>query len=270
MNAEITTFQVDGWTLSKLSSDDDEPVIAAEVLGEKLGFTEPRAIRRLIKRMAGSGKLPEVCVRGIVSRTQMPTGGVRETKVNEYFLTEAQALKVIAKSETEIADKILDEIIGVFVKVRKGLFAGQRQAFDMQALVSVVATTVATTVVATMGPMFEKLFGMMSAQRNDAASGTIGREGAAFIRAGLKLYAEWMSPDDKIGQKSWRVSAEHEIRGLVGFSGYGRKWPELPSSLFPQVRMKLEELQRRARKTHEMIEARHPRQSKLDLEGAMT
>lgn len=40
--------------------------------------------------------------------------------VDEYWLTEPQALKVIAKSETAKADAILSEVIAVFVAWRHG------------------------------------------------------------------------------------------------------------------------------------------------------
>ena len=51
----------------------------------------------------------------------MPTGGTREVSVNEYWLTEAQLLKVVARSETAIAETILDEMIQVYMAVRRHL-----------------------------------------------------------------------------------------------------------------------------------------------------
>jgi hypothetical protein len=51
----------------------------------------------------------------------------RDQLVNEYWLTEAQALKVSAKSETAIADQILDEVIRVFIAVRRGQLAAPQQ-----------------------------------------------------------------------------------------------------------------------------------------------
>jgi hypothetical protein len=41
--------------------------------------------------------------------------------VEEYWLTEAQALKVVSKSETDKADALLDEVIAVYMAVRRGM-----------------------------------------------------------------------------------------------------------------------------------------------------
>ena len=62
-----------------------------------------------------------------VGRIEIRPGVHREQVVNEYWLTERQALKVIAKSETEVADQILDEVIAVFVAYRRGQLATPQQ-----------------------------------------------------------------------------------------------------------------------------------------------
>jgi len=62
-----------------------------------------------------------------VGRIEIRPGVHREQVVNEYWLTERQALKVIAKSETEVADQILDEVIAVFVAYRRGQLAVPQQ-----------------------------------------------------------------------------------------------------------------------------------------------
>jgi hypothetical protein len=62
-------------------------------------------------------------VRATVSRSSIPNGGFRDDSA--YHLTEAQALKVAAKSETEPADKLLDEIIRVFLLAKEGKLPGQ-------------------------------------------------------------------------------------------------------------------------------------------------
>ena len=48
----------------------------------------------------------------------MPRGGTRETTINAYWLTEAQILKVCARSETEVAEAILDDMIATYLAVR--------------------------------------------------------------------------------------------------------------------------------------------------------
>lgn len=100
-------------------ASDEEPRIRDTDLASWLGYAEPRMVRKLIKRMWPGNKGPHV--RSTVERTSMPKGGAREVTVLVYWLTEAEALKVIARSETPIADAVLDEIIAVYMAVRRHL-----------------------------------------------------------------------------------------------------------------------------------------------------
>lgn len=118
-NDMVRFVEVQGWQVAVEGVGDAEAKIRDIDLAEKLGYTRPRDIRKLIERLIKEGKLLEVCMRASVSRIQKSTGGVEEREVQEYWLTEAQALKVIAKSGTHIADQILDQVIAVFVYVRK-------------------------------------------------------------------------------------------------------------------------------------------------------
>lgn len=90
-----------------------EPLIRDLDLAERLEYEHPRNIRKLVAGLIKSEKLRDVHVRFAQERTSMPQGGEREAKVREYWLTEEQALKVIAKSETAQADALLDEISGL-------------------------------------------------------------------------------------------------------------------------------------------------------------
>lgn len=102
------TEAVDGWTLG-FASKEDEPLVRDLELGERLGFARPRRVRDLIESLARTGKLKDLELRPATGRA---TG--------EYWLTEAQTLKVIAKCETEKADAILDEVIAVYLAWRRG------------------------------------------------------------------------------------------------------------------------------------------------------
>lgn len=97
-----------------LVGDDGQVRIRDLDIGTRIGLAQPRNIRATIKAMAEKGKLPGVHVRMVDVRTSMPKGGERMSRVNEYWLTRAQALKVIAKCETDVADAILDEVIAVY------------------------------------------------------------------------------------------------------------------------------------------------------------
>lgn len=102
-------------------SDDGEPRIRDVDAAARLGYVQPRSVRKLIQRIWPGNQ--GLCVRSTVERTQMPTGGTRETQVREVWLTEAQLLKLCARSETPIAEAILDEMIQVFIAVRRHLLS---------------------------------------------------------------------------------------------------------------------------------------------------
>lgn len=123
MNEIIKTTTIENWPLSFWSSDEEPRVIDLE-LAERLGYSRPRDIRQLIERMIERGQLTSVC--GTMPQTS-PQGGRPSV---EYHLTQAQALKVAAKSETEPADKLLDEIIRVFMLAKEGKLPGQTAKYD--------------------------------------------------------------------------------------------------------------------------------------------
>lgn len=97
---------------------DAEPRIHDLELARRLGYARPHFLRELIRSMVVDGKLKDVAFFRAARRND---GKGRPT--DEAWLTERQALKVIAKSETETADQILDEVIDVFIAVRKGAHA---------------------------------------------------------------------------------------------------------------------------------------------------
>lgn len=123
MSTAVTRI-VDGWSVTM---DGDEPRIRDEELGIRLGFARPRDIRKLIERLLKDRKLNDIRIRATVARVELRRGVHRDQFVNEHWLTEAQALKVIAKSETATADAILDEVIAVFIAVRRGQLGTPQQ-----------------------------------------------------------------------------------------------------------------------------------------------
>lgn len=98
---------------------DGEPRVLDVDAARVLGFKEPRAIRKLIERIWSEDQRPDC--RDTVSRQSTGNGGTREFTVNAYWLTEAELLKVCARSETEVAEAILDEMIAVYLTVRRHL-----------------------------------------------------------------------------------------------------------------------------------------------------
>lgn len=117
-----TIYRTGGWELSKWGSfGDDEPRIRDTDLAVRLGFKQPRIIRQIIARNVGPGFQPGW--RCAVQRQSTGNGGHRENKVNEYWLTEAEALFVATRSRTKAAVVLTHEMIGVYVAVRRGELA---------------------------------------------------------------------------------------------------------------------------------------------------
>jgi hypothetical protein len=112
------TLDLGAWHLV-CAAGDDEPRVRDIDAAECLGFKRPRKVRDLIERIWPKNKRPDV--RPTVGRASMPRGGTREVTVKEYWLTEAELLKVIARSETPVADAILDDMIRVYMAVRRYL-----------------------------------------------------------------------------------------------------------------------------------------------------
>jgi hypothetical protein len=119
----LSLVQVEGWTLAAGGFEDGCPRVRDLELAEHLEYERPRKVRDLIARLISEGKFngSEVCT--TVGQTSA-AGGRPST---EYWLTEAQALKISAKSETPKADAILDELIRVFLLLRDGALPAPRR-----------------------------------------------------------------------------------------------------------------------------------------------
>jgi len=98
---------------------DSEPFIKDLDWGRFLGFRQPRMIRKLIKRLADEGRLGQV-ICDTTSQNPASDGTGRGRPGGTFYLTEGQALKVAARSETPAADTVLDQMIAVFLKARLG------------------------------------------------------------------------------------------------------------------------------------------------------
>lgn len=146
MPEELATA-LDGLTVEVLEG---EPRASAFQLAELLGFARPRKIKDLIERnreeLADFGV---ICMRPTVGRTQMPTGGVRETTVDVPWLNRTQCLIVAMKVETPTAAEARGKIARSFEREQDRAAAPAPSVSpDIAALVQAVATlaaTVATT-----------------------------------------------------------------------------------------------------------------------------
>lgn len=112
-------LRVGGWTLTLRG--DDEPLIADEDLGRRLGYDRPRKIRELIERHANDKNINPFEVRPTVGQT-----GGRPGRC--FLLSEADALFVVAHSETPKAVALTREMIRVYILARRGLLTQQGEA----------------------------------------------------------------------------------------------------------------------------------------------
>jgi hypothetical protein len=94
--------------------EDKEPRIRDLELAKRLGYANVYNIRKLIEGLHNAKKLSG-CV--VFSAAKKTSGG---RPGSEYWLDEHSSLKVIAKSDMDPADLILDEMIDVFMAYRRG------------------------------------------------------------------------------------------------------------------------------------------------------
>jgi hypothetical protein len=126
----IRTEMVRGWPLEFAADQPDDGLLAAKVLGQRLGFSRATNVNRLIERCFPGEKLNEIHVDYIVERT-----GAVERLIPEYRLNKRQALKVIMRSETPVAEQIQDEIIGVYDAWTAGQLVPALQAAESHAAI---------------------------------------------------------------------------------------------------------------------------------------
>ena len=118
---------INGWRLCVFSAETGEPRIRDLDLAERLGYSKTYNIRDLIRAMIKDGKLRNVFDVRVRRTSKIARNNVeRVYESEEFWLTEAQALKVIAKSGTDTADQILDEMIDVFRLAIRGLLSPER------------------------------------------------------------------------------------------------------------------------------------------------
>lgn len=140
VGSNMVLHNVGGWTFGFVDNDGqrEQPRARDLDIAKRLGYKRPRKIRDLIARLRDAGKLNDVHRRPEVGRR-----GFVEEIIDEYWLTEAQALKVAAKSETDAADALLDEMIHVYTLARAGRLTpqdwilpeyAQRRIVDVQAV----------------------------------------------------------------------------------------------------------------------------------------
>ena len=100
-------------------ADDAEVRIRDTDLGARLGYEQPRDIRKLIGRLRKEKRLSQVAMRAIVARMRNKQGE-RSVTVNECWLTREQALIVCMRSDTKGAAAVQDAMVAVLLRVFDG------------------------------------------------------------------------------------------------------------------------------------------------------
>lgn len=100
-------------TIADLNTEiDDEPRVHDILLGRRLGFSRPRAIRQIIERNA-----KELATYGLLATR---CGKSRGQEFTEHYLNEGQSLLLCMFSKTKKAAAVRKMLIDVFMEYRRG------------------------------------------------------------------------------------------------------------------------------------------------------
>ncbi len=233
------------WTFTAMGAQGTEPLIRDVDAAERLGFGRPRDVRKLIERIWPENKRPHV--RATVARTSMPRGGERETRVQEYWLTEAELLKLCARSSTPIAEGILDEMIAVYIAVRRGLVPMTAPAMNV-AQVREIAAEVVAPLVERIELLTDRVRAVEAAQVPRADTVFCGPSEAARLRAGMRkvahLRAATLRPSTTMSEavfraqqvvwrREWRRAlgeVHRAVQDATAHEGLGKSWDFLPTN----------------------------------------
>jgi hypothetical protein len=239
MGAALALAQVDGWTLATGGFDDGAPRVRDLELAEHLGYERPAKIRDLIRRLVSDGKLSCSEVFTMAGKTS----GLGGRPGTEFWLTEAQALKVVAKSETDKADAILDEVIAVFIAVRGGQMAPPIQQAPDVSVTRFLESLVMKVVEASerMIEAHDRL--SLRMQASLGASSIIASRDAAALKREVRAIAElWVAGKEAKTANSARRRIYNQIGSRLQWGMAGRPWAALPAQLWPQAMAELREI----------------------------
>ena len=225
---------------------DGEPRMLDSDVAKRIGLKQSRNIRQMIERIWPEGQRPHV--RTTVMRTQMPTGGTRETEVHAYWLTEAQILKVCARSETPVAESILDEMIRVYMLARRGLLAPtpNLSVTQLRELAMGAAAEAVNPILERLTVVFDRMRVVEQAQVPRADTIFCGATEGARMRAGMRRVAHlrtiYLRPPTSLPEDEWKVrnvvwrrqwrrelgEIQREVQDATHHEGLGKSWDFLP------------------------------------------
>lgn len=203
--------KIENWSLA---IENNEPRVRDLDLAERLGYAQPRDIRKLVKTYQKSGDLSQDDVRAVVARTRV---GIAERNVTEFWLSEAAALFIVTKSETKNAIALTKEMIRVFMLVRRGMIETQPSP-ELGELKSMVI----------------ELRSELSRQALEG--GMIGESGARIVSERILELSQWQYMRSSAPSiKSAQTRIRQKLCRDVDWGGSGREWKLLPSNRFGEV-----------------------------------
>lgn len=228
-NVVVTrSLEIDGWTVRV--GEDDTPLVLDVVLAEHLEYERPRAIRDLIHRLVVDEKLND----SAVCRTVRQTSAKGGRPTTEYWLTEEQALFVMAKSGTAKANAMLGQVIRVFVAARKGLLAQQQQpapVLDVEGLTKAIVEAITVAMVPIMVQLATRVAAQTSALPRETDPAT-PKSYLDAIRENIYHAACYrVSSGASPNMKSARAKVESDLRSHVRWFGRGAQLRRMPADL---------------------------------------
>lgn len=220
---EGITFAVDG----------DEPKARDLDIAAKLGLDRPRDIRKLVTRWAH--ELGPVEQRATEARYEIRPGVWHSQPATESWLTEEQALFIVAKSDTETATAVLKEIIRVFVLARKGLLPAV-PALDTATLVAAL-DRVLTPIMAAVAAQNDRLAALEERVRDGSI---LAPEKVNAIKARVSSCASDLA---KVGLEKRRAASlriHKRLKMRVGWFGDHCRLDNMPARHEPEVLRELE------------------------------
>jgi hypothetical protein len=242
--------RVGDWTFTAWMRDGgDEPMIRDVDLAARLGFDRPRKIRDLIRRVWPENKRPQS--RPVMGRQRTRNGGEREFAVDEFWLTEAQALKVVMRADTETANDLQDVMIDVFRAAMRGLLrpvsvAPIAPAIPAEVLAALAVVPVLTAQMETITAMMKDSAARIGALEQNLASGIVGPERGSEITKRLYAASLRATCGDKTRAKSVRGRWVQTLRNATQFNGPRSAWRNLPRAALAVVESHLDAIEREA------------------------
>jgi hypothetical protein len=228
MSKDIIEFKVNGWPLALLDGKQGARMQDLE-LGRRAGLKQPRNIRQVIKKLQKRGRLPGICERTTVMRSQTPTGGERVVDVLEYWPNRHECLVIVDALETPPAEAMQDEMIHVFELALDGKLSGHMapsREFDERIRRLEVSVNDARLCAVRAGNQVATL----AVQLHDS----IGEGGTISPARFNRLWADLhILADVEVSVGRWptrRASLadiQREMRDSVEWGGKGQPWNEM-------------------------------------------